>query len=79
MLTKFPSYYVMAANTGIGKTIFSTGIIAAAVRESLQLLYLKPQSLHKIQTLHQLLMLQDLVQFLLKIQSIIYHCQITIL
>ncbi len=42
MLTKFPSYYVMAANTEIGKTIFSTGISMVAVREGLKLLYVKP-------------------------------------
>jgi bifunctional dethiobiotin synthetase / adenosylmethionine---8-amino-7-oxononanoate aminotransferase len=42
MLTKFPSYYVMAANTEIGKTVFSTGISMASVREGLKLLYIKP-------------------------------------
>ena len=42
MLTKFPSYYVMAANTELGKTVFSTGISMAAVRDGLKLLYLKP-------------------------------------
>ena len=42
MLTKFPSYYVMAANTEIGKTVFATGISMASVREGLKLLYVKP-------------------------------------
>ncbi len=42
MLTKFPSYYVMAANTEIGKTVFSTGISLVAVKEGLKLLYVKP-------------------------------------
>lgn len=42
MLTKFPAYYVMGANTEIGKTIFSTGLCMASVREGLKILYLKP-------------------------------------
>ena len=42
MLTKFPSYYVMASNTDLGKTVFSTGISMAAVRNGLKLLYIKP-------------------------------------
>lgn len=42
MLTKFPSYYIMAASTEIGKTVFATGISMASVREGLKLLYVKP-------------------------------------
>lgn len=42
MLTKFPTYYVMAANTDVGKTIFSCGITLAAVKNALRLLYIKP-------------------------------------
>ncbi len=42
MLTKFPTYYVMAANTNVGKTIFSCGITMAAVKNALRLLYIKP-------------------------------------
>lgn len=42
MLTKFPAYYVMAANTDVGKTIFSCGITMTAVKNALRLLYIKP-------------------------------------
>ncbi|WP_186647794.1 aminotransferase class III-fold pyridoxal phosphate-dependent enzyme [Fluviispira vulneris] len=42
MLTKYPAFYVMGANTDIGKTLFSTGLCLAAAHEKVNTLYLKP-------------------------------------
>ncbi|KAB8028076.1 aminotransferase class III-fold pyridoxal phosphate-dependent enzyme [Fluviispira multicolorata] len=42
MLTKYPAFYVMGANTDIGKTLFSGGLCQAATNEDVKTLYLKP-------------------------------------